>query len=85
MVKASIVLLAVLTACATPSDDGILGTGPTYLDSPSRDVPNAAALGHRIWTPGLDDGFVPQGLTSSGAFLYVSSYKPTPDLKANTG
>ena len=28
---------------------------------------------------------MPQGLTSSGAFLYVSSYRPTPDLKANTG
>jgi len=48
-------------------------------------VPNLAALGHRIWTPALDEGFVPQGLASSGAFLYVSSYKPTPDLKANTG
>ena len=48
-------------------------------------MPNLAALGHRIWTPALDEGFVPQGLASSGAFLYVSSYKPTPDLKANTG
>ena len=85
MVKASILLLAVLTGCAMPMADGVLGTRPTYLDTPSRDVPNLAALGQRIWTPALDEGFVPQGLTSNGAFLYVSSYKPTPDLKANTG
>ena len=69
MVKASVVLLAVLTGCAMPMADGILGTAPTYLDTPSRDVPNLAALSHRIWTPALDEGFVPQGLTSSGAFL----------------
>jgi hypothetical protein len=68
-----------------PTADGVLGAPPTYLGTPSSDVPNLAALGHRIWTPALDEGFVPQGLTSSGAFLYVSSYKPTPDLKSNTG
>ena len=70
MVKAAILLLlAVLTGCATPRADGILGTRPTYLESPSNDVPNLGALGNRIWTPALDEGFVPQGLTSSGAFL----------------
>jgi len=86
MVKTAVLLLlAVLAGCATPRADGVLGTRPTYLESPSTDVPNLAALAHRIWTPALDEGFVPQGLTSSGAYLYVSSYKPTPDLKANTG
>ena len=85
MVKAGVLLLAVVAGCATSSADGMLGTRPTYLESATGDVPNLAALGHRIWTPGLDEGFVPQGLASNGAFLYVSSYKPTPDLKANTG
>jgi len=81
-------LLAALAAgCATvPSDDAVRGTAPTYLDAPTLDVPNAQALRHRIWTPALDEGYVPQGLTSAeGGVLYVSSYRPTPDLKANTG
>src|SRR5580765_5831787 len=86
MIKAGILLvLAVLAGCAAPMAEGVLGTRPTYLESPSDDVPNGAALRQRIWTPALDEGFVPQGLASHGAFLYVSSYKPTPDLKANTG
>ena len=62
-----------------------MGTPPAYLDGTTQAVPNGDALGHRIYTPALDDGYVPQGLTSDGGYLYVSSYKPTPDLKANTG
>ncbi len=78
-------LAAVLAGCATPAPSQPLGVKPTYLDAVTEAIPNAAALRHRIWTPALDDGYVPQGLTSGGGFLYVSSYKPTPDLKANTG
>src|SRR5207244_2275126 len=39
----------------------------------------------RIWTPALDEGYVPQGLTFAGRHVLVSSYLPTPDLKSNTG
>ena len=79
-------LLLALTACASVDDgSGVLGTRPTYLEATTEAVPNAAALTHRIWTPALDEDYVPQGLTSAGGHLYVSSYKPTPDLKANTG
>ncbi|HWI80624.1 hypothetical protein [Ramlibacter sp.] len=78
-------LLAALAGCATPTAAPVLGTRPSYLESVTADVPNGAALRHRIWTPALDEGYVPQGLTSAGAHLFVSSYKPTPDLKANTG
>src|SRR5512140_3016763 len=62
-----------------------LGTRPTYLDRVADSVPNVAALSNRIWTPALDEGYVPQGLTAAGPHLLVSSYLPTPDLKANTG
>ena len=78
--------LFALAGCASTIAEAVLGQAPTYLDGgPTRDVPNGAALRHRIWTPALDEGFVPQGLTSAGDVLYVSSYRPTPDLKANTG
>src|SRR5690349_17652990 len=75
-----------LAGCGSlPGGNEAMGTKPTYLTAFTEAVPNAAALSHRIFTPSLDDGYVPQGLTSDGGFLFVSSYKPTPDLKSNTG
>lgn len=80
------VVVMVLAGCAAIGGGGkVMGTRPAYLQSITEAVPNAAALGDRIYTPALDDGYVPQGLTAAGGFLYVSSYQPTPDLKANTG
>ena len=61
------------------------GTRPTYLEAVTPSVPNIDALGRRLWTPSLDDGFVPQGLTIVGSYVLVSSYRPMPDLKSNTG
>ena len=82
----AVTAVAVLAAgCATVPDAGVGGLRPTYLEAATTGVPNEAALGRRIWTPALDDGWVPQGLTASGPYLFVSSYKPTPDLKSNTG
>src|SRR5512133_2868278 len=78
-------LALALAGCASITSEGVLGTKPSYLDAPTNSVPNGAALTHRIWTPSLDEGYVPQGLTHAGPYLFVSSYKPTPDLKANTG
>ena len=80
-----LLLAVVVVGCASVSDDAVMGTKPSYLQGVSRDVPNGAALRHRIWTPSLDETFVPQGLTHAGNYLFVSSYKPTPDLKSNTG
>lgn len=79
------VAVALLAGCASIGAQTIGGTKPAYLEAVTESVPNAAALGRRIWTPGLDDGFVPQGLTSAGEYLLVSSYRPAPDLKSNTG
>ena len=84
-ILASAMALAALAGCATGTAQSPLGVKPTYLEAVTDTVPNGAALRHRIYTPALDDGWVPQGLTSAGTDLYVSSYKPTPDLKANTG
>jgi len=78
-----VALVAATVGCATP--DVPRGTAPTYLDAPTRGVPNEAALGRRIWTPALDEGFVPQGLASAGGHLFVSSYHPSPGPTSNTG
>ncbi len=74
-----------LAGCATVGTAEIMGARPTYLDAVTEEVPNRAALGKRIWTPGLDQGYVPQGLTIADGYLLVSSYLPSPDLKSNTG
>jgi len=52
----------------------VLGAAPTYTNRTLSDVPNAAAITARIWVPGLDDGYVPQGLTAVGKALFLSSY-----------
>jgi hypothetical protein len=75
-----------LATCAVPAAHAqAMGAKPAYLDAVTEDVPNVAALGNRIWTPGLDEGYVPQGLTVADGYLLVSSYLPSPDLKSNTG
>jgi hypothetical protein len=78
--------LAALAGCATaqstPEDRG---TRPTYLGTITQSVPNGEALRDHIFVPGLDEGYVPQGLTAAGPHLYVSSYKPSPDIKSSTG
>ena len=81
----TLLLALALAGCAAVSGDSVMGTQPAYLQAATTDVPNASALRHRIWTPALEETFVPQGLTNAGKHLFVSSYKPTPDLKANTG
>lgn len=52
-----------------------LAARPTYTDRALSDVANAAAMTQRIWVPGLDEGYVPQGLTAIGSDLYLSAYK----------
>jgi hypothetical protein len=77
--------LAVAGCATTTPTSEPRGTRPTYLQSITAMVPNQDALRDHIFVPGLDEGYVPQGLTAAGPHLFVSSYKPTPDLKANTG
>lgn len=60
---------------ATPVLADPLGRRPIYSDRPLSAVPNEAAVTARIWAPGLDDGYVPQGVAFVGGALYISSYR----------
>ena len=72
-----------LAACATaPSVDA--PRKPAYLDAVTQGVPNEAAITHRYFTPGLEDGFVPQGLTFADGHVLVAGYRSA-DPKVNTG
>lgn len=62
----------------------VLGKAPTYSERGLSDVPNAAAMTARLWVPGLDEGYVPQGLTVIEGAVYVSTYKST-DPKQGRG
>src|SRR5690606_18922941 len=62
----SLALAALLLVGAGPLPvraQAIPGTPPSYSDRQPGPVPNAAAVDRRFWAPGLDDGYVPQGVT----------------------
>lgn len=66
--------LSALLLTALPVLSQVLGTPPTYTPKPLSPVPNEGAVTRRIWVPGLDQGFVPQGVSFLDGALYVSGY-----------
>jgi sugar lactone lactonase YvrE len=81
-VFAALLVLAAATAPALAAEP--LGRAPAYAQRALSDVPNAAAITGRIWVPGLDDGYVPQGLAVIGNDIFISSYQST-DPKQGRG
>lgn len=70
-----LVAAAGLLAAVLPAAADMPGRRPSYTDRTPSDVPNAAAMTARFWAPGLDEGFVPQGLTVVEGALYVAAYR----------
>ncbi len=66
--------VAMLSSGAHAQTTQLLGVAPTYDSRRLGPTPNAQAIKHRIWAPGLNEGYVPQGLTVVGHNIYVSSY-----------
>lgn len=54
-----------------------LGTRPGYLAGGPSTVPNQEAMSPLIWAPGLDEGYVPQGLAYAGSTVLLSAYRST--------
>jgi hypothetical protein len=81
----SILLMSLLLYDTGYPADPILGKKPRYglLVSVSS-VPNRKAIGTRIWVPGLDDGFVPQGMTFAEGQILLSLYQST-DVDKSSG
>jgi hypothetical protein len=69
--------LGCATECIAGAADpaAILGDAPSYGAHTLSVPPNAAAIMVRIWVPGLDAGYDPQGLAVSGESLLVSAYR----------
>jgi len=75
-IRLSAVAVSVFVAVTgSPSAADPLGTAPTYTRRDLSPVPNAQAIMRRIWVPGLDEGYVPQGVTIIHGALYVSSFR----------
>lgn len=53
------------------------GEAPSYDVRELGTVPNEAAIGRRYWAPGLNEGYVPQGLTVFGDELLIAAYRST--------
>lgn len=60
------------------------GEVPLYDLRPLSAVPNAQAIGRRFWMPGLNQGFVPQGLTVMDEEVLIAAYRST-DPKQDNG
>ncbi len=78
----SLPLLVDIVSLASAKD--ILGTKPAFVTRPLSEVPNADAIGTRIWVPDIDEGFVPQGLAYVGGQLALSAYRSS-DPKQGRG
>jgi hypothetical protein len=68
---------ALLLVCVESRAETLLGAAPTYSERQLTVVPNAQALQKRIWLPGIDDGYVPQGIIFFDGKLFVSTYRST--------
>jgi hypothetical protein len=71
----SVAAVALAAAWAGTASADVLGHKPTYADRALSDVPSAAAISVRIWVPGLDEGYVPQGLTFVDGAIYLGAYR----------
>jgi hypothetical protein len=66
--------LALFPPATAPAAD-ILGTKPAYLEQAASGFANERAIVRRLWAPRLDEGYVPQGLATSGRHILVSAYR----------
>jgi sugar lactone lactonase YvrE len=82
MKGAGMTVVAALFSAVTCAQ--VLGTKPRYELANVGPLPNEQAIARRIWVPGLDEGYVPQGLAVAGRHVLVSAYRSA-DPKVNTG
>lgn len=74
-------LSALLLLLSLPSIAGDIavqgGEAPRYTERALSSTPLDSAIRHRYWAPGLNEGYVPQGLTWARDTLFVGAYRST--------
>jgi sugar lactone lactonase YvrE len=85
---ATLGLAAVALTGSAMAWQGTMPTGkaPAFTDRilELNKVPNWAAMTRLIWSPGLNDGYVPQGLTVHDGAIFVGTYR-SEDPKQSRG
>lgn len=69
---------------STASAVEVLGKKPAHVWGGPSSVANDQAITRIIWAPGIDDGYVPQGVTWADGAVYLSGYRST-DPKIDRG
>ncbi|HEX7926963.1 MAG TPA: hypothetical protein VF678_05170 [bacterium] len=77
-------MMLAYTFSAAAAEPTVLGMRPTYTQALPIEPPNAQAIQSRIWVPGLDEGYVPQGLIVLDTVAFVGAYRST-DRKQDRG
>jgi hypothetical protein len=84
LTAAGVAAVALAKVCAAWGEPVPQGRMPVYTDRTLDDVPNAAAMSRLIWSPGLNEGYVPQGLTVLDGAIFVGTYR-SEDTKQSRG
>lgn len=82
VVATGVVLCALLPL--TTSAMEVLGKKPSHVWGGPSPVANDQAITRMIWAPGVEDGYVPQGITWADGAVYLSAYRST-DPKVDRG
>lgn len=82
VVATGVVLCAFLPLTAGAME--VLGKKPSHVWGGPSSVVNDQAMTRMIWAPGVDDGYVPQGVTWADGAVYLSAYRST-DPKVDRG
>lgn len=77
-------LLLAAAVAFLPARAEILGKKPAYLSGEPSKVANEQAITRAIWAPGLDEGYVPQGVAFEAGHVLISGYRST-DPKVGSG
>lgn len=73
-----LILLLAVSAGAQPAVPAVFGgAAPIYTERALSATPLDHAIRQRHWAPGLNQGYVPQGLTTARGTLFVGTYLST--------
>jgi hypothetical protein len=84
-VVARAIAFALISLCALAANAAdVLGKKPAHILGGPSSVPNEQAITRMIWAPGIDEGYVPQGVAWDGGAIFVSAYRSS-DPKIDGG
>ena len=75
--KLAIILCSFVAASVPPAiwAADVLGKKPRHISGNPSSVVNDQAIMRMIWAPGIDDGYVPQGMTVANGSVLLSGYQ----------